>query len=186
MGSNSERSNAIQMAVQKLADTFQKDIVSIFVCNVDSVDEDARTCDCTPISGDATTQIPGVQLMAEVNDGMLLIPEVDSTVIVALSTRNTAFVLMYSDLNTAKIITSELTQFNDGSFNGLAKVQELTQKLNILEADLNVLKTAFSAWVVIPGDGGAALKTIALTWSGDMLTPTNVSDIENPRILHGI
>lgn len=174
----------IEISIQKLAGTFNRDIVSIILCSVDSVDETKRTCDCTPIGGDATTQIPSVQLMAEVNDGLLLLPKVGSSVVVGLSTKNNAFVLFYSDLDKIKIITS-LTQFNDGGFGGLTKVEVLTQQLNKLEQDINTLKTAFSNWIVIPNDGGAALKTISSVWFGSQLTPTKKTDLENTKVTHG-
>lgn len=188
MGSDltADERKAIEMAVQKLAGTFQKDIVSIFVCNVDSVNEAARTCDCTAISGDADTQIPGVQLMAEVNDGMLLIPAIDSTVIVALSTRNTAFVLMYSDLDKVKIITATLTQFNDGSFEGLVTVSSLTEKLNNLEDLVNDLISKYNTHIHTGVTTGAGSSGTTPQTEPDSLTPTTQSEIENTRITHGI
>jgi hypothetical protein len=106
--------------IQKNAGTYLKDIVSILVCTVDSVDKPNRTCDCTPIGGDATTQVPGVQLCAENDNGFLVYPTVGSTVIVALSKRNVAFVVMWSGVDSIQML--------DGTFLGIVKVTELVQK----------------------------------------------------------
>lgn len=169
---------SLKDAIQQLAGTFNKDIVSIVVCSVDSVDQDKRTCDCSAITGDAITDIPGVQLMAEVGDGILLLPAVDSTVIVGLSTRNTAFVLMYSDIDTIVL--------RGGQFGGLIKIEDLVTKISNIEKDLNSIKQVFSAtWTPVPEDGGAALKAAAATWSAETFTPTQKEDLENTNVLHG-
>lgn len=128
----------IEEAVQKLAGTYLKDLISIQACTVDFVDEDNRVCDCTPIGGDADTGIPGVQLCAENNNGFLVFPAVGSTVIVALSTRNSAFVLFFSDV--------EKVQFMDGTLGGLPFIKDpdnsnvgLLKKINNLENKVNTI-----------------------------------------------
>jgi len=82
------------------------------------------------------------------------------------------------------IINSESTIFNEGLNGGLAKVAELTQKLNNLEDDVNNLKDVFTGWTPVPSDGGAALKTAAATWAGDKLTKTEQAEIEDTTITH--
>lgn len=168
----------IEVAVQRLAGTYLKDIISIQLCNVDSVDSKNRQCDCTPIGGDATTNIPGVLLCAENDNGLVVFPKVGSTVIVALSTRNTAFVMMYSGI--------DKVQFMDGSLGGMVKVIDLTTKLNNIENKIDDLITAISGWIPVPNDGGAALKVALTTWLATSLTPTTQSEIENKLILQGI
>lgn len=74
--------------------------------------------------------------------------------------------------------------YNDGTLGGLTKTLILLQKLNNLENDLNTIKQAFMAWVVVPNDGGAALKAIAATWAGSPLTPTEQAEIEDTKIKH--
>ena len=87
----------LQDAVQMLAGTYNKDIVSLILCTVDKVND--FTIDCTPISGEATTQIPGVKLNSEANDGFMIVPKEGSTVLVATSSRNDYFTVMYSDID---------------------------------------------------------------------------------------
>lgn len=72
--------------------------------------------------------------------------------------------------------------FNEGNLGGMVKVNDMVSRLNFVEKDINTLKTAFSAWVVSTGDGGAALKAAAAVWYSQQLTPTKKADIENPKI----
>lgn len=167
----------IEKAVQRLSGTYLKDIVSILICNVDSVDFDNRTCDCTPISGDADSALPGVLLCAENDNGLVVSPKVDSTIIVALSTRNTAFVLMFSEI--------DKVQFMDGSYGGFTKTQELKTQIDKLNAQLQAVIDSLKNWTPVPNDGGAALKTyFGTAISGK--DPGDFSDIENTLLTHGI
>ena len=169
---------SIKDTVQILAGTFNKDIVSIVACTVDSVNQDTRTCDCTAITGDAVTDIADVQLMSEVGDGMLLLPSVNSTILVALTTRNTAFVLMYSDIDTIVM--------RGGQLGGLIKIDDLVKAVSAIQKDLNSIKKVFSTtWTPVPNDGGAALKAASATWAAQTITVTKREDLENTNILHG-
>lgn len=174
MGLNEE----LRKAIRQLAGTDNIDGVSSFDCTVDSVDEDEFTCDVTAIGSNATTSVPGVRIASESNDGFKMIPKVGSTVTVIVTDRGLAYISMFSDI--------EKVVFMDGTYGGMAKIIELTAKLNTMENDLNAIKAAFTAWVVVPNDGGAALKAAAATWSGQTLTPTVRADIENVLIKHGI
>lgn len=184
----------ITEAIQRLAGTQLTDEVYILICTVDSVDVDGRTCDCTAVGGTAITDIPGVQLMAEVDDGALYIPAIGSTVIVVYSKRNVPYIALYSELSalyyvvgdTTLDITNGLIKFNDGSFEGLVKVVELTQKLNALENKVNDLIATFNTHVhggVSTGGGSTATTATPVTGT---LTPTTQSEIENEKIIHGI
>lgn len=167
----------MQDSIQKLAGTYLKDVVSILVCDVDSVDKDNRTCDCTPVGGDASTKVPSVQLCAENDDGFIVFPKVGSTVIVGLSTRNTAFVIMYSGVDSV--------QFMDGSLGGLTKTLELQLQLNKLNAQLQAVVTSLTSWTPVANDGGAALKAYFATQISGKL-PGDFSQIENTLIKQGV
>jgi hypothetical protein len=166
-----------EVAIQKLAGTYLKDIISIYPCEVISVDKENRQCDCTPIGSDSTTDLPGVLLCAENNNGLVVFPKVGSTVIVALSTRNYAFILMYSDLDSV--------QFMDGTYGGLVEVEPLVNKINALENlvnnILNVLKTT-----TIPLAPSGTYPFAPLYASLTDISPiTDKSDIENTLVTHG-
>lgn len=198
-------------AIQRMTGTQLADTVRLLAATVDAVDEAKRTCTVTTVSSQGTATIENVQLMASIDDGILIVPAVDSTVIVAYSTFNQPFVALFSgaekillvagENNAAvtmdadgllleiadtkvRIADGEIT-LNDGAMGGLVKVIQLTQKLNALESAVNQLKQIFSAWVPVPQDGGAALKTAASSWAGQQLQTTQRADIENDKIVQG-
>lgn len=141
-----------------------------------SVDEGKRTAEVQVVSGKANNTITA-RLMSSKDDGLLIIPTVDSTVCVILSDFTAPYISQYSGID--KII------FKGGDLGGLVKVVSLTDRLNKIEQDNNDLKQVFSSWVPVPNDGGAALKTAAATWAGSTLSKTQQADIENKKITHG-
>lgn len=167
----------IAECVQALAGTQLGDDVRIFDATVDSIDVATRSCTVTAVSGKDAVTIPGVRLMADIDDGILVIPEIGSTVTVIASTYGEPYVSSYSEVR--QII------FMGGDLGGMVKLLELVSKLNNIEKDINTLKNAFKAWTVLPGDGGAALKTIAATWAGSNIAETKRADLENPNITQG-
>lgn len=180
-------------AIEHLAGTYQKDEVRVVVCIVESVNEAQRTCTVRSINTKSELSFSDVQLMAGVNDGFLLVPAIDSQVVVTYSTITQPFVSMFSELSKVIAIVgdnsievnSDNIFLSGDDFGGLVKVAELVDKLNNLENDINNLKAAFTSWVVAPNDGGAALKAAAATWYGSQLTPTIQNDLENETIQHG-
>ena len=74
--------------------------------------------------------------------------------------------------------------FDGGQNGGMAKTPKLKEKINALEKEINDLKTAINAWVVVPQDGGQALKLALETWIAQQIVPTQLSEIENDKIQH--
>lgn len=144
-------------------------------CVVDSVDENALTCECSPVNGDSP--FLDVRIQAGSGNGVVIIPQTGSIVIVQPLNSETGYISLYSQIESIKLL--------DGSFGGLIKVEDLVSKLNTIEDDINTLKDVFTNWVVAPSDGGAALKSISASWAGDKLDNTNVDEIENEKITHG-
>ncbi len=79
---------------------------------------------------------------------------------------------------------AEKIVFNGGKNAGLVKVKELTEKVNVLEKDLNLVKAIFAAWVPVPMDGGASLKSVIAQWAGQQIKVTQQTDIEDKIITH--
>jgi len=144
------------------------------VCTVDSVDLVNLTCYCIPINDDA--DITEVRLMANIDNGFLLVPEVDSIVVVSFLSDSSAYVSLVSKV-------SEI-QLNGTNYDGLVKVQELTDKLNNLENKLNDLITACSSQVVTLAPSGTFPLASFFT-SVTPLTPTQQTDIENLTVKQG-
>jgi hypothetical protein len=119
-----------------------------------------------------------VRLQANPGNGILIIPSVDSFVIVGRLTGNAGYIAMVSDADSIQML--------DGSYGGLIKIDELVTKLNILEQDLNTLRDQFDSWVPVPNDGGLVLKNLLTpTWTVPQLTETVNADLENEDITHG-
>lgn len=177
------------------------------VCTVDAVDKDTRTIDCTPINEGAPLLGVNLQANQEADFGLCVFPEVGSFVIVGFIADGAAGVVLTTEkIESAEIVIGDVSAvfdadgfrintknmsahinnddivFNGGNLNGLVLAQELTDRLNIIEKDINNLKTLFSSWIPIPQDGGAALHSAAAAWASSQLTPTKISDYENTKI----
>jgi hypothetical protein len=176
----------ITEAVQRLAGTQLADSVSLIPAQVLSVNIDTRTCDVTAVGGTAVTDIPGVQLMADVEDGLLIVPVIGSTVIVSYTKRNTPFVSMFSAVQSVILATMSGVQFEDGSFGGMVKVEELIVKLNNLENLVNDLVDKFNTHTHSGVTTGSGVSAIPVIPEPNTLTLSKREDIENELIKHGI
>lgn len=135
------------------------------VCTVDSVDLVNRTCYCIPINEDA--DITEVRLMANIDNGFLLIPEVNSVVVVSFLSDSSAYVALVSKV-------SEV-QLNGTNFNGLIKIDEQTAKLNQLVTELQT-QLGLIATGIAAGGGSYTPAT---------LSTFNKTDYENIKIKQG-
>jgi hypothetical protein len=141
-----------------------------------------NTCTVSPLNGGP--EIPDVKLITNSGNGLLITPAINSVVEVVKDGPFTAFVAQYSEIESITLDVNTTIVINGGSNDGLVNVNDLVTKLNNLENDINDLKTAFSSWIVVPNDGGAALKTISASWYGSPLVPTIATDIEDPNVKH--
>ena len=160
----------------------QEKIYSI-IGKVSNVDEAKRICDVDPIGDEAKRFAVRLQSAISKKVGIVLIPKDGSDVIISFMNKTQAFVSLTSDLDKILIDTT-LVQFNGGDNKGLVNVVDLTTQLNTIEKDINTLKTALSTWIVVPNDGGAALKSLTATFAGAALTPTVQADIEDTKVTH--
>ena len=170
------------MEIKEIVERWVNELVPVqtFAGTVTAVDADENTCSVQPANGGALRE--GVRLCAaikSITNPVVIVPAVNSTVICGIIENNkrAVFVMLCTEVAEVKL--------RGDAFGGIVKVGDLVDKLNALEQDLNTLKTVFSAWVIVPMDGGAALKTAAATWYGDQFTPTIVDDIANDNVKHG-
>ena len=112
-------------------------------------------------------------------NSLVVVPKVGSTVLIADLSDGTR-----RDLCIVKYTEVESITINGGSLGGLVKIQELTNKLNALEDDINSLKQCFSLWVPASGDGGGVLKTATTSWASEPLNKTKRNDLEDTKIKH--
>lgn len=181
-------------AVQKLSGTQLTDQVYFLACEVLSVDKSKRTCVCKSIDGIRDFEFPNVRLMADVDDGFLLIPEIGSTVFVTYSRRNDPIIVLFSAIkevllisgDTSFSLTADGIVLNDGSFGGLIKIEKLVEKINNLENLVNDLIAKFNSHTHVltlsTGTGTAAPTAAPET---NQLSPTQRNELENEQIKHG-
>lgn len=182
-------------AIQVLSGTKGVDNIQYLPCTVLSVDEPTRQCVCEALNGNSTAPFSNVQLMASVDDGILYIPSVGSTVIVTYSKFNQPYVSFFSSLDkilyivgdSVVSITDGLIQLNDGSLGGLVKIAELTTKLNNLENIVNDLISKYNGHThILTLSSGTGTAAPTVTPETGTLTPTQQADIENTLIKHGV
>jgi hypothetical protein len=109
-------------------------------------------------------------------------------------------ILKCSEYESIYIVAGNRITLNDGSYEGLVKVIPLTEKINIVENDLNDLKSNLSGVLAnlaltIAGGGGSTPVTVAslyallngslLGYVGHVIEPTLQLDLENRKVIHG-
>ena len=171
---------AIIESIIKMTGLHKVDQVSYVNATVKSVDLKKRTCECIVVDGHTEYDLT-CKLMATIDDGILFEPVINSTVKVIFSQNVEPFVCQYSEIENITIDAKTKIKFNDGSFGGLVKVKELTDKINTLEKDLNTLKKVFGTWTPL---AETVLKTSLTTWSGQQITVTKENEIQNKKIQH--
>lgn len=157
--------------------------IIVEACIVNEVDDEALTCTVTPVTDGP--EIFDVRLKASIaeigeliiSDGLVQIPTVGSTVLVALigNDQATRFVIAFSEV--------EKVVFYGGLKGGLINIQTLVDELNKTNEVVQALKDSLTGWTPVPNDGGAALKTYA---SGQLAGKAvgDFSDMEDENVLH--
>ena len=166
---------SIQEAIQILSGTHLADKLYFLDCEVKSVNESGRVCTVIALSGKVGSEFTA-RLMASVDDGLLMVPTVGSTVVVSSSDFVTGAVVQYSGIDHISI--------RGGDLGGLAKVIDLVTKLNNLENKLNSLILKYNTHThnvtAVGSPTGPGLQPETGT-----LTPTQRAEIENKKITHG-
>ena len=127
------------------------------VCKVTAVDKAARTVDVEPVNEEAP--VLGCNLQADQNAtvGVVQFPRVDSFVVVGFSSDGAAgVVLLCEDVESVEIVikdkdtcsmvmTEDGIVMNNGSLDGLIKINELTDKLNNLVSEVNAFISKYNS-----------------------------------------
>lgn len=183
---------SINTAILKMSGQFKTDTVKYIVGTVKSVDK--NTCVVTCVSGDSPIDIPNVLLQAEVCDGLLITPKVDSTVFVCVSIYNPPYVAMFSDIDEfyLQVGDSSLTitndgkiKLNDGSYDGLIQIKELVKKINALENLVNNILTTLKSTTIPLAPSGTYPFAPLYSALNNISPITQQADIENKDITHG-
>ena len=171
---NEQHDRSIISSIQKMAGSYNADTVYLVTGTVSKIDESAGTCDVDAITGNATTEIQGVEFQAVVSDGICLIPLIGSEVKVCMSKYTDPFIVQYSEVDKMYLSGAKI-QINNGNFKGLIKIEDLTNKLNNLKSEITIELGKISA---------------AITALGGVYNPGNLSqfvksDYENTKVTHG-
>lgn len=134
-------------------------------CTVESVDLVNLTCYCIPLNDDP--DILEVRLIANNDKGFLLVPEVDSVVLVSFLNDSVGYVSMVSKV-------SEI-QLNGDNYGGLIKIDDLTSSINTMIGNINTQLTAISAGIIAGGG----------TYTPVPLTTFNKTAYENTTVKQG-
>jgi hypothetical protein len=165
----------IRAAIRSIAGI--NELATSILCTVVSVDEDAMTCEVTPIDGGENYM--DVRLMADpegTDTGFYLKPTVNSVVMITPQDEVTYFVSMTSKVSEVWL--------HGNQYDGLVKVGSLKIKLNNVEGKVNDL-IAILQGISIPLAPSGTYPFAPLFASTTPLTPTQQADIENDKVLHG-
>lgn len=183
MGSYDQEAE-LSSALQRMVKTVTRGSVVVDGVVI-SVDESKFTCDVEvgdSVSASTYFDVP-LRVLISNQASVVEIPEANTPCVLCFRDSNIGRpqILMIHKALKILVICDQII-FNNGTLGGMVKVNDLVTKLNTIEADINTLKAAFSAWAVVPGDGGAALKAVAGAWFGQQLQPTQVSQLANQKI----
>lgn len=161
----------------------------IVVGKVISVDENKQVCDVDVVN---SPDLLDVRIRAVIDDekkGVLIVPKVDSYVLVGLINNRpeSAFVASVAEVDKYYLYVNKEIQIGGDNFNGLVKIEELTQKLNNIETAFNQLVNEFNTHTHnAPQAPAGTLPTLPpLVPSSQSLVSTQVSDLENTKVKHG-
>jgi len=165
--------------VKKLIEGLARKQVAIITvaATVTAVNLESLTCDADPLDGGAAYF--DVRLRSVVDDsegGLVVIPKVGSTVLISLinNSDQSAYV---SGISEAEEIWMKGTDYG-----GMVKVGELNSDMEKVKAFMQAVQNAFSSWVTVPNDGGAALKVLSSAFTSLLQPEINY---ENEKVKHG-
>jgi len=141
------------------------------VGSVITVNESEKTCSVN--IGDTTITEVRLQQVSSTT-GILIVPTVNSSVIISWTDNTTAYIAMYSEIDNIL--------YQDGTNGGLINIVDITTKLNDLVGKVNNLYSLLQNWKPTPNDGGLALNVAAnLLLSASLF---DKSDYENTKFKH--
>lgn len=144
-------------------------------CKVVSIDSD-NLAELEPLNGDPN--LLAVRLIAGASATPLLItPVIGSAVIATFLSSNTAFISLYSEVESVEI--------RGGDLGGLIKIEDLKSELAKLTARVDDIISAINGGVPVAADGGAALQTSIKAALALIINKENFTNMENEKVKHG-
>jgi hypothetical protein len=143
---------------------------------IEAINETDLTCRVKRLDD---TEIADVRLKAaidEVTDGMVEYPKNGSTVLVGIigNDTTTAFIVRCSEVDKVVFFNGERP---------LVDWPKLKDELDKTNEVVQAMADALTEWVVVASDGGAALKTLAVTKLAGKIIG-DFEGLENDKVLH--
>lgn len=192
----------VRYLIQKISGTYGKANVKLFDANVESVDVKSRTCIVNAI--DCSLDGLTVRFMIDVSDGDMSVPQVNSTVTVAMTDFTDPYIVKSTWLdeklfvvgNQGFDIKNDNQIFNDGKFGGLMKVKDpddsnagCLKRMNLLEDRINLMTEKWNDFCdnYVPGSPSVTGMPATLIPSKILpnLEKTTETQLVNPNIIHG-
>lgn len=190
----------ISELIQQNAGTYGKMPIQVMLCEVTAVNASLRTCTVQPLTDNLSPF--AANLMTEIEDGVLIVPTVESTVLVMLSEIITPTVIQYSNIDEILIVSggaamkiySSGVELQGSEYGGVMQVEPSIKAWNDLQNDVNNLKSIFASLAATPilttavgtNDGFyTAFATAIASYVTSPLSITTKPQIENPKVKHG-
>lgn len=126
----------IKEAIQRLAAPSNEQVYSV-ACRVTEVDETLRVCSVEPLNGDAMLYDVRLQAVQEAADGVVIVPAVDSWVVVTFLGDNDGYVAATSTVS--KVLWTVEKQTLEYSASGLKLASDQAGYTEQVEALLDTL-----------------------------------------------
>lgn len=147
-----------------------------------SVNETNRTCVVKSVVSGVEYVDCLLQALEGKTNGMVIIPEINSMVLVSHVSNELTFVSLQTEIKQIKIDCDDVL-FNGGTNGGLVNIEILKTALDTLQNEINILKagtaSGFTALAAI--DGGASSAAFN---AGSIIPQINISTIEDSKIKH--
>ena len=152
------------------------------VCIVTAVN--GATCDVKRILDDK--EIKGVRLNATIKaaDGLVIVPQKDTTVLVTNIDGDKYFVSQFSEVEKITLNVSDKIEINGGENGGLTITPELKTQLDKMTARIDGIIDALKNAQTGTQDGGAAYKGQVVGYLSAITNVEDFSQIENKKITH--
>ena len=143
-------------------------------CSVVSISD--NLAELAPLNGDAN--LLDVRLIAGASETPFLItPVIDSVVLATFLSKDTAFISLYSEIETIQI--------RGDQYGGLIKIEELITNLDRLTARVDGIIDAIEMGVPIAQDGGVGYQTTMKAILATLINKEDFSNMENDEVTHG-
>lgn len=152
----------------------------ILACVVVAVDPTEYTVDCDPINGKAS--LTEIKLRPEGQSAIVSFPAVGQVVVVGLINGSDGYVIQ-ATATTAEILGNADTAVRFSELE--TAFNELKSEYDDLVGVVNSIVTTLQTWVVVPSDGGAALKVAAAGLSSGGTSTADISGAEVPEVKIG-